>query len=100
MAPGEESERLLPPRHSEEVRDDEDERAAFDRTERGLHQLRERGSRRALEAWPALELVDQPQDLHAPAPCGHDLLDLLSVEDRPDPVAVPGENTRDDTDEI
>src|SRR5438046_720369 len=99
VSPREEAQRLLPTRHREEVGHDEDERATLDRTERRLDELRERRGRRALQARPSLHLVDESQDLHPPATCGNDLLDVLAVQDRADAVAVAREETRDETDE-
>ena len=70
---------------------DEDERPPLDRALAGLEQRRQVGERRGRQARLREQVVDQPQDVDPSAARRHGPLDLLAVEDRPDPVAVAGQ---------
>ena len=86
-----EVERALPARLADEVGDDEDERPTIARLPTCVEQRAEVGRGGASETRLGQEVVDEAEDLDPPATGGDRPLDPVVVEDRPDPVAVPGQ---------
>jgi hypothetical protein len=93
-------ERPLPAGRADEIRDDEDERAALDRVLAGLQQGRQVGERSPGKPGLVEEVVDQAQDLD-PTATGRDrAFHAAAVEDRADAVAVARQQSRQRRDEV
>jgi hypothetical protein len=100
MAAREQRERLGPAGRADEIGHHEDERAALHHRESRVQQLLEARPARALEARARRHPVHQMEHVAPAAARRNDRVDLVAIEQRPDPVAVPGEQAREHRDEV
>src|SRR5690606_18115193 len=85
------AERLVPARRADEVRDQENERAALDHLAGHLQEGRQIRRRRTAELGTRKQRIEDMQDMRAADPGGNHGVQAAAEEQRTDAIAVAGE---------